>query len=93
MQWACPTPAEQNMAYYPDRAQRLGKEGFADIDCLVAASGAVISCALNREIPPGFGFGEKALHIGCLFKFKPASDPNAPPAWTKNKLVHFNLSR
>ncbi len=90
-QWTCPTPVEPGLTYYPSRAQSLGKEGFAYIDCLVAPAGTVIACTLDSETPPNFGFGEKALHIGCFFKFPPASDPSAPPRWEKNKIVNFKL--
>ncbi len=91
VQWTCPTPVETNLTYYPSLALSRGKEGFAYIDCLVAPAGTVIACTLDSETPPNFGFGEKALHIGCFFRFPPASDPGAPPRWVKHKIVKFKV--
>jgi hypothetical protein len=47
--------------YYPDRAARMGVSGYATLDCVALASGALTSCLIDEEFPMGFGFGPAAL--------------------------------
>ena len=60
--------------YYPDRAQRLEKQGMVVIQCTVTAKGSVTGCSVLSEDPPDFGFGDAALKLSRLFKMKPKTE-------------------
>jgi protein TonB len=63
-------PSGDDMArFYPERAQRLGKEGGAVLECQVRANGSLEACSVLSE-EPGFGFGEAALRLSRLFRMK-----------------------
>ena len=73
------TPNADDLAqYYPERANRLGKEGAAVIRCTVTAKGALVGCVVLSETPPAFGFGDAALKLAKLFKLKPATSDGVP---------------
>lgn len=72
-------PSADDLAqYYPERANRLGKAGAAELRCTVTARGALAGCVVLGEDPPGFGFGEAALKLARIFKLKPATADGAP---------------
>jgi protein TonB len=72
-------PTADDMAqYYPERAQRLGKEGAAAIRCTVSSKGALIGCTVLSEDPVDYGFGDAALKLAKLFKLKPATSDGVP---------------
>ncbi len=64
-------PDGRSARYYPPRAQALGRKGSAVIKCVVTDTGSVDHCVVVSEDPPGYGFGEAALQMSCLFKMKP----------------------
>jgi protein TonB len=65
-------PSGDDMArYYPERAQRLEKNGSATLQCLVTARGTVTDCRVLSETPPDFNFGEAALRLSRLFRMNP----------------------
>lgn len=51
--------------YYPQAAHVAGVEGRSLVACVVRSANA-IDCAIEREEPTGFGFGEKALEVTQL---------------------------
>ncbi len=91
-QWTCPATPEANLTYYPDEAMDKGVQGLADVDCKISPAGSVTSCILNEETPPGWGFGEKGLHLACFFKFKPAKHSETPREM-KHKIIRFQLGK
>lgn len=54
--------------FYPDRAQRMGKEGFAAVNCTVLAGGALSDCAVATEFPTAFEFGAAAIKITRYYR-------------------------
>ena len=70
--------ADDLAQYYPERADRLGKEGSAAIRCTVSAKGALVGCIVVNEDPAAFGFGDAALKLAKVFKLKPATADGAP---------------
>src|SRR5579871_3779862 len=57
--------------YYPDRAQRLMKEGMATLKCHITAEGALKDCRIAEESPLGFGFGAATVKMSAYFQLKP----------------------
>ena len=53
--------------YYPERAQRLGLSGYAQIRCVVNALGRMQSCTVVMETPQDNAFGQAALKLSRLF--------------------------
>ena len=64
--------------FYPDRAQRLEREGRATILCRVKANGTLEACEVVSEDPADLGFGDAALKLSRLFKMKPQTRDGAP---------------
>jgi TonB family protein len=64
--------------FYPDRAQRLEKEGRATITCEVRANGTLEGCEVSSEDPADLGFGDAAIKLSRLFKLKPAIRDGLP---------------
>lgn len=63
--------------FYPARARNAGIEGEVVLDCAVSALGA-LNCAVARETPPGWGFGEAAQRIAREHRMTPAIRDGAP---------------
>jgi protein TonB len=66
--------------FYPDRAQRLEKEGRAMIECQVAVNGTLVGCHVVSEDPPDMGFGDATLRISKYFKMRPQTKDGTPVA-------------
>lgn len=64
--------------YYPDRAQRLEKEGKATLLCRVKANGTLEGCEIVSEEPADLGFGDAAIKLSRLFKMRPQTRDGAP---------------
>ena len=60
--------------YYPEQAQREEVEGAVDLRCVVTPEGRVTDCTVEREAPPGLGFGEAAIRLSSQFRMKPNPD-------------------
>ena len=63
--------------FYPARARSAGIEGEVVLDCAVSAQGA-LNCAVARETPAGWGFGEAAQRIAREHRMVPASRAGQP---------------
>lgn len=61
---AWPKPAEMRSAF-PAGATVTGR---ARIECTVAAKGALLNCAVLREIPAGQGFGAAAMSLSNRYR-------------------------
>jgi protein TonB len=68
----CPTRKPANLRYYPERAQRAGVTGAAELLCKLNPSGSIAGCGVLSETSGGYGFGEAASKLTCLIK--PVSD-------------------
>jgi TonB family protein len=49
--------------YYPERAARMGAQGFAILACHLAATGYLSGCKVLDETPRGFGFPDAAMKM------------------------------
>lgn len=71
-------------AYYPEAARSSGQAGLALIACATRSNG-VLECALEREWPEGFGFGERAL---ALMQEVPTARQRYAPSFRLNVAFH-----
>ena len=76
--WSRRPNAEDLARYYPERAQRLEREGRATITCKVKANGTLEGCTLVSEDPPDMGFGDATLRASRLFKMRPQTKDGQP---------------
>ena len=77
--WTCPDSPNSQQRYYPEKAQNLGVQATADIQCRFLASGKPSACTWISESRPNFSFGDYASKIGCLMRLKPANDKEGTP--------------
>jgi protein TonB len=70
--------ADDLAQYYPERAQRLEKQGSAVIKCVVNSRGGLTQCTVVSEDPQDYGFGDAALKVSHIFKLKPATSDGKP---------------
>lgn len=76
--WLSRPNARQFADAYPDRAMRLQKTGSASLTCTVTATGGLTGCAVARETPEGYGFGEAALKLSRHFRMRPQTQDGVP---------------
>ncbi|MBS0294727.1 MAG: TonB family protein [Proteobacteria bacterium] len=58
------TPSSADLGrYYPRKAMAEGRQGRAEVSCVVAADGHLTSCVVLSETPVGQGFGEASVKI------------------------------
>jgi protein TonB len=81
--WLRKPTAEDMAQYYPDRAQRLGVSGRAELSCTVTAQGTLTECSVASEDPSDQGFGTAALKMTRLFKMRPQTRDGAPVGGAK----------
>jgi periplasmic protein TonB len=79
--WAerVPTP-DDIFSVYPRGALNNAIEGVARLRCAVRDDRGV-TCVLESEDPPGYGFGAAALKLAPYFKVR-ADDPRVQPGKT-----------
>lgn len=68
MSQICAPTSGERRRFYPERAQARNLNGDAVLDCSVTPSNTLASCQIVEETPPGFGFGESALGLACLWR-------------------------
>ncbi len=76
--WSRRPSGEDLARYYPERAQRLEREGRATISCTVKANGTLEGCSVVSEDPPDMGFGDATLRASRLFKMRPQTRDGQP---------------
>lgn len=82
------------VAYYPEKAMELGREGQATIKCKVAPDLTVTNCHILSESPPDYGFGAAAVKLSRLFKMKPETKDGQPTAGAEVTIpIAFRLAR
>ena len=63
------TPSSRDMAAaYPPEAAHKRLNGSADIQCAIAAGGALTSCTVLSETPAGQGFGAASLAVARFYR-------------------------
>jgi protein TonB len=62
--------------FYPERAQERNLNGEAVLDCAVGEDKMLSSCQIVEESPAGYGFGESALAMACLWRLS-TTGPNS----------------
>jgi len=91
--WLRRPGATEFARFYPDRAQRMGKEGSATITCAVTAAGSLTGCRLVRETPEDYGFGDATLKLAQYFKMSPRTvDGRAIEGGQVTIPIRFNLN-
>jgi TonB family protein len=60
---------------YPEKAQRMGVEGFAEMRCRVLANGHLDECQLKAESPTGYDLGATLMRSARGFVLTPAQRP------------------
>jgi len=75
---APPAPACGSPIYDARHGCKVLESGSAKLQCMVMPDGALQSCKVVEEDPPGKGFGEAALASAANAKVK--ADPNRPAA-------------
>lgn len=78
--------------YYPNRAQAMGVEGSATLDCLVDISGR-LACAIVAESPTGWNFGAAALRIARDYRMAPATQGGQAVQGHYRMRVPFEIPR
>lgn len=66
--------------FYPRRAQALGLEGRAVLECRISVTGRLKDCLVRAETPAGAGFGDAALQLAPLIVARPGTINGAPIA-------------
>lgn len=61
--WLRAPTVEEMVQAYPSEPRAAGVGGRAEIDCAIAADGALTACAVARELPERQGFGAAALSL------------------------------
>ena len=82
--------------YYPERAARMGAQGYAVLACHAAESGGLTGCTAVEDAPSGFGFREAALKL-VERKVVTAPPVMAPESRSESEVVEvvvpFRLGR
>ncbi len=74
--WRAKPSADDMATYYPPKARRAERGGWAVIECQTLATGDMKDCLVLGESPKDFGFGDAALKLSAKFKLDPAkNDP------------------
>lgn len=76
--WLRKPTASDLLAVYPVEALREGLAGRALISCLASTQGVLFDCYVQRESPPGVGFGSAAIALTPQFLMKPAMREGKP---------------
>lgn len=71
---AAASPELQAANIYPARAEEEQVEGTATLQCHVNERGLLSQCAVVKEDPPGYGFGEAALAMTGGIRMEPPRD-------------------
>jgi TonB family protein len=79
---------EDGARFYPQRAHVEGMTGRALIAC-AARSDRSLDCAVEREAPEGFGFGEAAVRI--ISNSLPADSPGRAPNAAFRAAIQFDF--
>lgn len=77
--WLMRPSTEVIQGYFPQSARGAGVEGEARIRCYVGPAGEMTACAIARETPDGFGFGETALSATRHYRLRPGALPVGAP--------------
>ena len=86
-----PFHPDPSMHFYPDGARERFIKGEVFLICDISDGGA-LSCAVESEDPPKFGFGASAMDIFSRMRVKPTTKSGAPVAGRKVRVdMKFNL--
>jgi hypothetical protein len=76
--WLHKPTANDLLRVYPTEALRRGIAGQAVISCLASAQGVLFDCYVQRESPPGVGFGAAGIALTPQFLMRPATRDGKP---------------
>lgn len=81
-------PTGDDLAWaYPERANRLGVDGKAVLECQVAVDGRLANCQVTQESPADMGFAKAALALAPQFQMTPPPPGRTEPARVTIPLV------
>lgn len=76
--WLRPPTGDEMQWAYPPKAAAQNIAGRAIISCQVQLDGTLADCVVKDETPKAMGFGEAALSLAPVMRFKPATRCGAP---------------
>jgi protein TonB len=91
--WTRKPSGDDYARFYPERAQRLEKEGVVLIKCVVTTKGALVNCQVLSEDPADFGFGEASKKIASLWKMRPQTVNGEPVEASWQTRIKWQLPR
>jgi TonB family protein len=85
-----PTAADISNVYPPSAKQR-GLMGRVELDCVLNAEGGFTNCRIDREDPPGEGFGAAALRVVPAFREAPVIAGTPMAGWRVRLPITFKV--
>lgn len=76
--WLRPPTGDEIQWAYPPKAAAQEIGGKVRFECLVQTDGTLADCEVREETPKGMGFGEAALSLAPVMRFKPATRCGVP---------------
>ena len=91
--WVSRPNGDEVNSVYPDRAQRMGVSGRAELSCTVTEKGTVTGCSVVSEDPSGQEFGNAALKLTRYFKMRPQQRDGQPVGGAKVTIpIRFTIA-
>jgi periplasmic protein TonB len=77
--------------FYPMQAYANNRSGSAQLQCLVAADGA-LRCRARNEAPAGAGFGDAARRLSTMLRVEP-TDATGQSTANRQVVIPVQFSR
>lgn len=87
--WAARPSSDQTDHVYPELANDMSVGGHVMLKCRIDSRGLVERCRVLAETPLGFRFGDAALRLTPMFRFRPAMTITGPMPSDVNIPIRF----